>query len=127
MKPIVIEWSSVSSTTSVIASAQAVTSGVSLNLNSNYSMPNPLIGVQGNVPGNLVPPYGDSPRYSLIPNAGTGAQLPGFKMPVGTVRSISITAASGSLGSTQFTVEGFDENGNSLSLTGTPASFDGVV
>lgn len=127
MKPIAIEWSSVSSTTTSIASAQTVTSGVALALNYNYSQSNPLIGVQGNVPGNLVPSVGDSPRYSVIPNLGTGAQTQGFKMPVGTSRSISIVAAAGSLGTTQFQVDGFDENGNALTYTGTPASFDGII
>lgn len=127
MKPIVIEWPSVNSTPSAIASAQTVTSGVPLALNYNYSQSNPLIGVQGNVPGNLVPPIGNSPRYSIIPNLGTGAQTQGFKMPKGTSRSITIVASTGSLGTTQFAVNGFDENGNELSLTGTPASFDGVI
>jgi len=124
MNPIVILWPSFTDNEAVIVSANAVTVGVPLTLIANTFLPDSSVGVQGVVPGNLVPPYADSPRYGLMPNLGTGAQVPAYNMPMGNVRSVSITAAAGSLGTTQFQVIGLDENGYVISVTGTPATVD---
>src|SRR4051812_43847641 len=122
MNPIVILWPSVTDNTSSIVSASAATIGTPLTLNANDSFPNNEIGVQGLVPGNLVPPLEDGPRYSIIPNLGTGAQTLTYNMPKGNIRSVSITAATGTLGSAQFKVDGLDQNGNEVSVTGTPST-----
>jgi hypothetical protein len=125
MNPIVITWPSVTLSTAVIASPQAVTNGVTLTLNANNAVAYlPNLGNGQNVPGNLVPPYGTTPLYGVIPNLGTGGTYPVYQMPVGNVRSISITAATGSLGATQFSVIGVNQDGDILNVTGTPATIE---
>jgi len=125
MKPIVITWPSVASTETVIASSQSVTNGIPLTLNATNYIPNLSASGNGeNVPGNLVPPYSTSPLFGIIPNLGTGGTSPVYQMPKGNVRSISIATASGSLGTTQFAVVGLDQNGNSITVTGTPSTVE---
>lgn len=121
MNPITIVWPSLLDYEAIIVSSSAVTASVPLPLNVNSAIPDSTVSVQGYVPGNLVPPYADGPRYGMMPNLGTGAQLSTYEMPLYNVRSISITAATGSLGTTEFQVNGLDQNGSFITTTGTPA------
>lgn len=127
MKPFVIQWPA--ATTNTVVSAGVIASGVALTFQTITYIPDSSVSVQGNVPGNLVPIYADSPRYSIIPNLGTGAQKPSFAMPRGNIRNISISAATGSVNAISFAVVGLDQNGDQRTETiiGTGGTVQGTV
>jgi hypothetical protein len=119
MNPYIISWPP--PTTNTVVNAEEFTINVPLTFANITYVRNNSVSIVGNTPGNLVPPYGNSPRYSITPNLGTGATKPSFEMPANTVRNISLSAGTGTIEGVVFTVVGLDQNGDTLteSITGT--------
>lgn len=119
MNPTIITWPS--PTTNSVVKSEEFTLNVPLTFSTITYIPDNSVSVVGNTPGNLVPPYGNSPRYSIMPNLGTGATKPSFAMPINTVRNISLSAGVGTIEGVVFTVVGVDQNGAVLteSIVGT--------
>jgi hypothetical protein len=80
MRPITIEWPA--PTTNTIASDALAVEGVPLQLNTNTSVYSPV----------------------------TGTIQPAYQMATGTVRTIVLSAATGSIAGVSFTLNGLDQN-----------------